>query len=182
MKKKIFIGSILAALLMASMPFVSAETINEVNMETYSKLPDLKVSLSSPKRGVFVVTLQNDADVPAVLPDFYGYCIFTLVVHKVYNSSGSEKERFANIFYLPASEYGKDAICAHYYDCFEFNLPLAYGENFILRGRVRVDDLYLIPESNESNNYDELDILPKKSNTYNGAFNMPLLNVFEKLN
>jgi len=177
MNKKIFAIVILGSLLLTSVAGLSATGLNVENetIETSYELPDLTISLSAPEKGVLITTVDNNADVtgiktnPCLNPE-----IIYIEVYKLYLIDGEWKEAARPCLSTVRSFYNfinnGNGIPAHYHeeDKLERQLPKysGIGPSFRLRVKAYTDVVYgdtlfnLIEESDETNNYAEITMIP----------------------
>ena len=151
MNKKIICIGIVSLFLLTGLTAVSAVTAN-------NGLPDLKISLSSTKRGEYTVTIENIGDAPAVVP---GPKVMICEVH-VYRPLGilhDEKIYLYGILDDPLE------LSVGYHEEATFdNLPLT-DSTCTIKAWVDKNSGYLpngvIEESDEGNNYAEMEIQGK---------------------
>jgi len=156
MKRKIISIAIISMFLLTGLSAVSAINIIEPKVETQEELPDLKISIRSEKNGEIIVTMDNDADVPAIWdPCAHGENIATLDVYFIVNIQGKEVEIDRGSETL--AWYKKEGIPAHWHQEVKVDwLPNIKG--YKIKCVAWIDGKYInwIEESNETNNNDEI--------------------------
>ena len=192
MRKKMLAIAIISMFLLTGFSVVSAAKIVKPEAKTLDELPDLKISLSSPKKGVIIATVENLADVEGVKEDpcsdpFICY----LMIDRVYNIDGQEFVLWYDNMVIEMYSWvnAGHGIPANFYKEYEFDrFPtyLGIGPSFKLRITAYTDcyhggEFSYIVESDESNNHAEIEIAPAGLKSRTKIIQSPLSMMLQRL-